>query len=158
MPRILLDEDVPTGLRHLVPGHDVRTVPDIEWAGMANGRRLVAAEANGFDIFITDDRNSHTSKPLLAVGWPSSFCPKSIGRQSASTRILFVRPSKGQGKEPTSKWCFLVRPSAAAPHQIAVETSPVDGASCDACSQVHGAFGDTRRGVLRWARNARSMA
>src|SRR3954463_2290396 len=44
IPRILLDEDVPAGLRHLVPDHEVRTVPAMGWAGMANGQLLAAAE------------------------------------------------------------------------------------------------------------------
>jgi hypothetical protein len=54
--RVLLDECVPRALRNDIPGHEVRTVADIGWAGVKNGEllRLAAAE---FDLLITVDRN-----------------------------------------------------------------------------------------------------
>ena len=57
MPRkVLLDECVDRGLVAEIIGHDVRTVPDMGWAGLKNGELPGLAQAE-FDIFITTDRN-----------------------------------------------------------------------------------------------------
>ena len=53
--RILLDECVPRKLRQELPGHDVRTVPGMGWAGKRNGELLALMAANpaaGFVQFI----------------------------------------------------------------------------------------------------------
>jgi hypothetical protein len=34
MRRILLDESVPAGIAGVLTGHDVRTAPDMGWAGI----------------------------------------------------------------------------------------------------------------------------
>ena len=54
--RVLLDECVPRALRNDIPGHEVKTVAEVGWAGFKNGDllRLAAAE---FDVLITVDRN-----------------------------------------------------------------------------------------------------
>ena len=57
MSRILLDENVPLGLRRLLKNHEVWHVRDTSWAGLSNGALIAAAEQAGFDILITADRN-----------------------------------------------------------------------------------------------------
>lgn len=55
--RVLIDEQLPRQLaRHLV-GHEVRTVQQQAWAGLKNGVLLTTAEAAGFQVFVTGDRN-----------------------------------------------------------------------------------------------------
>jgi predicted nuclease of predicted toxin-antitoxin system len=53
--KILLDECLPKRLAKLFPGHDVRTVREMNWLGLSNGRLLDAAA--DFDLFITVDKN-----------------------------------------------------------------------------------------------------
>lgn len=53
--KILLDECLPKRLGNLLPGHDVRTVRQMNWLGLSNGRLLDAAI--DFDAFITVDKN-----------------------------------------------------------------------------------------------------
>jgi hypothetical protein len=55
--RILLDEKAPSGLRRLLAGHDVRTVPEMGWNGYTNGQLLSEAERAGFEALITGDRS-----------------------------------------------------------------------------------------------------
>jgi hypothetical protein len=55
--RILLDENTPRGVRRILPGHDVRTVPQMGWTGFSNGQLLDEAERAGFEAIITSDRN-----------------------------------------------------------------------------------------------------
>jgi hypothetical protein len=57
MRRLLLDESVPAGLKRLLIAFEVKTAPEMRWAGITNGRLLVLAEQNGFDIMVTSDTN-----------------------------------------------------------------------------------------------------
>jgi len=54
---VLLDENLPHGLRLLITGHDVRTVAYQGWASLTNGALLAAAEEAGFEVFLTADQN-----------------------------------------------------------------------------------------------------
>lgn len=54
--RILLDECLPKKLKNDLKNHEVKTVPEMGWAGKKNGELLPLAE-NLFDIFITADQN-----------------------------------------------------------------------------------------------------
>lgn len=53
--KVLLDENLPHALRHLLPGHDVFTASYMGWAGFENGALLGAAAASGFDVMLTKD-------------------------------------------------------------------------------------------------------
>ena len=64
--KILLDECVDRRFAKELPGHLVKTVPQVGWATKKNGELLALAE-NEFDVFITVDRIS----PF------SSTCPSS---------------------------------------------------------------------------------
>lgn len=54
--RLLLDESVPAKLKRYLPAHDVRTVVEVGWSGVKNGK-LLALAAAAFDAFVTVDRN-----------------------------------------------------------------------------------------------------
>ena len=53
--RVLLDEGVPRKLRSELPGHDVKTVAEMKWAGTKNGALLRRA-ASEFDVLLTVDQ------------------------------------------------------------------------------------------------------
>jgi len=52
---VLLDECVDRRLAGDTVGHDVKTSPDVGWAGLTNGDLLTLAQRE-FDAFITVDR------------------------------------------------------------------------------------------------------
>ena len=54
--KLLLDECIDRRLSRDLVGHDVKTVPQMGWAGVENGELLTLAEKE-FDVFITVDRN-----------------------------------------------------------------------------------------------------
>ncbi|MDE0422408.1 MAG: hypothetical protein OXK76_16200 [Gammaproteobacteria bacterium] len=55
--RLLLDESVPRPLRTSFPAaYEVRTVPEMGWAGTGNGALLRLAADDGFDALLTVDR------------------------------------------------------------------------------------------------------
>jgi hypothetical protein len=57
MMRLLLDESVPRKLAWEFPSDmEIRSVPQMGWAGKKNGELLREAAGAGFDAFITADR------------------------------------------------------------------------------------------------------
>lgn len=54
--KILLDECIDRRLAREISGHQVKTAPEMGWAGIDNGELLAKAESD-FDVFITVDRN-----------------------------------------------------------------------------------------------------
>jgi hypothetical protein len=53
--RLLLDECVPKRLTRELPGHEVKTVQDMGWAGIKNGALLKLADRQ-FDALLTVDQ------------------------------------------------------------------------------------------------------
>ncbi len=64
--RVLLDECVPKNLRRELPGHEVRTVVEMGWAGTGNGLLLRQAAAE-FDAFLTVDQGIEFQQHLVGV-------------------------------------------------------------------------------------------
>jgi hypothetical protein len=65
--RVLLDECLPRRLQQGLPGHEVRTVQELGWAGTKNGALLRRAAAEGFEVFLTVDRNVEYQQHLPGV-------------------------------------------------------------------------------------------
>ena len=57
MASVLLDHNVPRGVRRILAAHDVRTTREMGWDALTNGELLSAAEAAGFAVLVTADRN-----------------------------------------------------------------------------------------------------
>ena len=68
--RILLDENLDWRLEQFLPGHEVKSVPRLGWAGLKNGKLLVRAQEQ-FDVLITMDNamvsQQNLSKIKLAI-------------------------------------------------------------------------------------------
>jgi len=83
--RILLDECIDRRLAKDFIGYEVRTVPQMGWAGIKNGQLLNLAQ-QGLDVFITVDRNLSFQQNLL------SFKIAVIVLKVSSNRLLDLRP------------------------------------------------------------------
>jgi hypothetical protein len=55
--RILFDNGTPRGVASILQGHTVEEARSLGWDTFRNGELLDAAEAAGFDVFLTTDRN-----------------------------------------------------------------------------------------------------
>jgi predicted nuclease of predicted toxin-antitoxin system len=68
--RILLDENLDWRLGRFLPGHEVKSVPRLGWAGLKNGTLLVRANEH-FDVLITMDNpmvsQQNLSKLQIAI-------------------------------------------------------------------------------------------
>jgi hypothetical protein len=54
---VLLDEDLAHALRLVLEDHEVFTVKYMEWNSFRNGELIAKAELEGFEVFVTGDRN-----------------------------------------------------------------------------------------------------
>jgi hypothetical protein len=52
-------------LKRELPGHDVRTAPEMDWASKRNGELLQLAQRE-FDVFLTVDRNLQHEQNLAS--------------------------------------------------------------------------------------------
>ncbi len=66
--RVLLDECVPRPLRREFPGHVVRTLREMGWAGKRNGELLALMAGAGFEVLLTVDRSLPYQQNLTAAG------------------------------------------------------------------------------------------
>ena len=65
--RVLLDECVPTDLRHSLGGHDVRTTRFMGWTGIKNGALLALMKSHRFEALVTVDRSLRHQQNLAAA-------------------------------------------------------------------------------------------
>lgn len=63
--KVLFDQNIPRSLRQFLPGHDIRTAAEMGWSALSNGLILDAAEAAGFRVMITADRNIRHQQNLV---------------------------------------------------------------------------------------------
>ena len=62
---VLFDQGTPVPLREFLVGNTVRTAAEQQWATLENGRLLDAAEAAGFDLLVTTDKNMRYQQNLV---------------------------------------------------------------------------------------------
>jgi hypothetical protein len=55
--RVLFDQGTPVPLRNHLPHHSIRTAFELGWSALKNGELLARAEADGFEVLVTTDRN-----------------------------------------------------------------------------------------------------
>lgn len=99
--KLLLDECVDRRLARELPGHFVRTVPQMGWATIKNGRLLRLAEKE-FDVFITVDRNLSFQQNLpsfdIAVVVLRARSNRLAELQPLAPRLLAVLPRSKPGE------------------------------------------------------------
>jgi len=62
--RILFDQSTPVPIRTFLTQHSVSTAFQQGWSTLRNGELLSAAEAAGFDVLLTADRNMRYQQNL----------------------------------------------------------------------------------------------
>ncbi|MCP9292062.1 DUF5615 family PIN-like protein [Gracilimonas sediminicola] len=68
--KLLLDENIPHPLKKDLSQHEVFTVQDMGWQGKENGALLKLMLANGFDAFITADKNLQNQQNFINYSIP----------------------------------------------------------------------------------------
>jgi predicted nuclease of predicted toxin-antitoxin system len=98
--RILLDENLNWRLEQFLPGHEVKSVPRIGWAGLKNGKPLARAQED-FDVIITMDGSMASQQNLskikiaiIALRAPSNR----LADTSPLPKVLALLPTLKPGK------------------------------------------------------------
>ncbi len=78
--KVLFDEDVPRKLARSLLQHEIQTVVSMEWGGIKNGALLQLIEREGFNVFLTGDKNMENQQRLegrpfavlimSSINWP----------------------------------------------------------------------------------------
>jgi hypothetical protein len=78
--KVLFDQGTPAPLRRALGAHRVETANERGWSELLNGDLIAAAEAAGFEVFVTTDRNLKYQQNLtgrrlaivvlLTTSWP----------------------------------------------------------------------------------------
>lgn len=83
--RVLLDECLPRRLSRELTGHEVKTVPEVGWAGRKNGD-LIRLAAGSFEVFLTIDASVEFQQN------PSGLEIAVIALVAPSNRLEDLRP------------------------------------------------------------------
>ncbi|MGV0025584.1 DUF5615 family PIN-like protein [Phormidesmis priestleyi] len=83
--KLLLDECIDRRLAREFVGYEVKTVPQMGWAGIKNGQLLALVEEE-FDVFITVDRNLSFQQNL------PQFDVAVVVLQAPSNRLADLKP------------------------------------------------------------------
>jgi len=99
--RILLDENLDWRLEQFLPGHEVKSVPRIGWAGLKNGKLLARASEN-FDVLITMDGSmssqQNLSKLKIAIVALRARSNRLADTNPLMPKILALLPTLKPGK------------------------------------------------------------
>jgi hypothetical protein len=63
---VLLDQGTPAPIARYLSKHTVRTAHQQGWATLGNGELLTVAETDGFEVFVTTDKNLRYQQSLSA--------------------------------------------------------------------------------------------
>ena len=85
--RVLLDECVDRRLAQEITDHDVKTVPEMKWAGIKNGDLLRLAEQQ-FDVFVPVDRSLAFQQHLPEFNIPIVILQAPTNRLSDLQHLL----------------------------------------------------------------------
>lgn len=83
--KLILDECIDRRLTQEFIGYEIKTVPQMGWAGTKNGKLLALIEKE-FDVFITVDRNLSFQQNL------SQFNIAVVVLQAKSNRLMDLKP------------------------------------------------------------------
>jgi len=99
--RILLDENLDWRLERYLPGHEVKSVPRLGWAGLNNGMLLTRAQEN-FDVFITMDNpmvnQQNLSKFQIAIVVLRALSNRLADTSPLMPKVLSQLPKLKPGK------------------------------------------------------------
>ncbi len=104
--RVLFDNGTPRGVASALSDHTVEEARAHGWDTLRNGELLDAAEAAGFDVFLTTDRNLRHQQNL--TGRRIAIVVLGKGRwkliKAGFRRLALPWPPRGQVASPRSRF------------------------------------------------------
>jgi hypothetical protein len=68
--RILFDHNVPSGLRHHLAGHEIKTTRQMRWDRLQNGELLREAAGAAFGVLLSIDKKLRHEQNLMRLPLP----------------------------------------------------------------------------------------
>ena len=100
--RILLDENLDWRLERFLPGHEIKSVPRLGWAGLKNGKLLARAAQENFDALLTMDGSmasqQNLSKIKLAIVALRASSNRLADTSPLMSKVLSLLPTLKPGK------------------------------------------------------------
>lgn len=101
--RVLFDQGVPAPLRQHLANHAVSTAHECGWSTLKNGELLAAAEAQGFQVFVTTDthlkyQQNFAKRSIAIVVLRSTSWPR-IKRSVEAIAAAIMSASEGSHAE-----------------------------------------------------------
>jgi len=94
----LIDECLPIQVRNFFDSHEAVTVAHMGWRSMPDPDLLIAAERNGFDIFLTADAGIPYSHDL--AGWHLAVVAVPTNRRKVLEGMSKVLENAVEGARP----------------------------------------------------------
>jgi hypothetical protein len=91
--KFLLDEGVPRPILRALPEGEATTVGLIGWSGIRNGDLLRRAEAHGFEVLVTTDKNMRHQNSLVGRRLAVVTSPVPTGPSYAAGSPISLPPS-----------------------------------------------------------------
>ena len=124
---VLFDQGTPVPIRPFLKEHTVQTTAERGWDTLENGELLKAAEAAGFDVLVTPDKNIRYQQnltvrtiALVVLGnpqWPCCACMWSVSSLPSTRRDRAVT-RKSKYLNFNRRYWMRPRPSESAPPWI----------------------------------------
>lgn len=101
--RVLFDQGTPVPLRKFLSSHQVETAFERGWSTLRNGELLAAAEREGFEVFVTTDKNIRDQQNFgglrIAIVVLSSTSWPRIQKAASAVKQAIGAASPGSFKE-----------------------------------------------------------
>jgi hypothetical protein len=104
--RVLLDHNVPRGMRRLLPGHDVRTTREMGWERLRNGLLLASAAREGFDVLLTLDKKVEHEQNLTTL--PVMVVVLDAVKNTLPVLVSFVPPLSTLLTSPVDRALYVI--------------------------------------------------
>jgi predicted nuclease of predicted toxin-antitoxin system len=101
--KVLFDQNAPRPLARFLPRHQVTRLVELGWQELVNGELIAAAEAAGYEILVTADKNLRyqqnlTDRRIAIVILPSGRWPI-VQQQLAEVVVAVDTVARGEYKE-----------------------------------------------------------
>ena len=84
--KVLFDQNAPQPLARFLTSHEVTRLAEVGWQELANGELIAAAEAAGYEVLVTADKNLRYQQNLADRGIAIVVLPS--GRWPAIQQML----------------------------------------------------------------------
>jgi hypothetical protein len=105
--RIIFDQATPVPIRPYLQNHSLRTAAQEGWDKLRNGDLLTAAEAAGFDLLLTTDKNICYQQNLAGRRIAIVVLGRNSGRNFARIFSLLSKRSIRPSRAAIRKWRSL---------------------------------------------------